>query len=520
MKTIAKIALTLGVVVALGLILAPMSYADNSISTAENANRVDDNSRILVWTAQGATPGNVAADNPGQLAYINGSGVVTPLADVLAGSSRVQVCGPNAVSPDGRLIGIYQGIVGGVTSSLYISTEGGAPALANDMFQPIGCVGANGIFSYSPDSSYMTLIEYERDFNVGFADGTMRILDTTTFEELFSERTIVGFEQTPEGVLFVRFFRDDRSEADEVAVTFWDGNIDREIISFFAEDDCRYLNANIATAPDGLQWLGLVQRCSGQTSQNVYRVNPQDRTVELIFSVDSPGGFPQSTEANRFYFSTNGNSLFYTIPDGFTLETVSLNRYDIDTGTQTTLIDRQVVIAGVDGSDTGNEPTLVSPNGQWLTVVTTDPDGSRSRLNFYNLTDPTAEPIVIEAGGRDDVFSFLQYTRDGNRLVYVSGGRFGNDNSLFFIDMTSDNLNPLRVRRGNFSSFAALSPDGNEIAIADFFVLEESDRGPDYLVLKVINLDTSEEVVLYEGGEVIDGQSQNLEFMVPVYWLQ
>ncbi len=516
MKSMLKIALILGLVLAVGLVLAPMSHADDAPLTGTSATRADENSRILVWTADAVTPGQLAANNPGQLAYINGNGTLTPVSDVLSGSSRVQVCGPNGVSPDGRLIAIYQGIVGGVTSSLYVSTEGATPQEVNERFQPIGCIGGNGILNFAPDSSYMTFIEYERAFNVGFADGLLRIVSTSDFSELFTERIVVAFEQAADGVAFVRFFTDDRSEADEVAVSFWDGNTDRELTSFFAEDGCRYLNANITTAPDGQLWLGLVSRCTGSSTQNVYRINPQTRSVELIFSVQSPGAFPQSTEANRFFFSTDGNTLFYTIPDGFTLETVSLNAYDITTGETRVLVSRQVVIPGVDGSNTGNQPTRISPDGRWLMVVVTDPDGKQSRLNFYDLNNPTADPIVIAAGGRDDIFTFLQFTPDGNRLVYVSGG---SENSLFTIDMTGETLSPVRVRRGNFSGFAALSPDGNEIAIAEFVILEDSVRGPDYLNLQVINLDTTERVTIFEGGEVIDGQSQNLKFALPIYWL-
>lgn len=517
MKAILKIALTVGLVLTIGLSIAPISHADNAPLSGNSTVRVDDSSQILVWTAEAAAPGQVASDNPGRLAYINGSGTLTPLADVLAGSSRVQVCGPNAVSPDGRFVAIYEGIVGGVTSSLYVMTDGGAPVQVNDQFQPIGCIGGNGILNFAPDSSYMTFIEYERDFNVGFADGVLRIVSTSDFSELFSERTVVAFEQAADGVAFVRFFTDDRSEADEVAVTFWDGNTDRELTSFFAEEGCRYLNANIKTAPDGQLWLGLVSRCAGNSTQNVYRINPQTRSVELIFSQESRGAFPQSTEANRFWFSTDGNTLFYTIPDGFTLETVSLNAYDIATGESRELIPRQVVIPGVDGSDTGNEPTRVSPDGRWLVVVVTDPDGKQSRLNFFDLQNPTAEPIVIAAGGRDDIFRYMDFTPDGTKLVYVSGGY---DNSLFFIDLTSDPLTPLRIRRGNYSGYAMISPDSTEIAIAEFQVLEDGIRGPDFLNLKVVNIDTSDETTLFTGGEIIDEQAQNLEFAIPIYWLQ
>ncbi|PJF39664.1 MAG: hypothetical protein CUN55_13825 [Phototrophicales bacterium] len=517
MKSILKIALTISLVMAIGMAVVPYSHAHNA-PLSKNTVRVDDNSRILVWNANNAaTPAQVTRDNPGQLAFINGSGTLTPISDVLAGSSRVELCGPNAVSPNGRFVAIYEGIVGGVSSSLYVMVDGEAPVLVNDQFQPIGCVGGNGILDFAPDSSYMTFIEYERDFNVGFADGMLRIVSTEDFSELFSERLVVAFEQAADGVAFVRFFQDDRSEADEVAILFWDGNTDRELTSFFAEEGCRYLNANIKTAPDGQLWLGLVSRCTGNSTQNVYRINPQTRSVELIFSVKSGGAFPQSSEANRFWFSADGNTLFYTIPDGFTLETVSLNAYDITTGESRTLIERQVVIPGVNGSDTGNQPTRISPDGRWLIAVVTDPDGSQTRMNFYDLQNPTAEPVVIAAGGRDDIITYMDFTPDGNKLVYVSGGL---DNSLYTIDLTADTLNPLRVRRGNFSGFAAISPDSKEIAIAEFQILEDGVRGPDYLNLVVIDLETSAETNLFTGGEVIDDQAQNLKFAVPVYWLQ
>lgn len=507
------------------LILAAVSMttataAEQPTPTRVETSRVDGNSQILVWNAPGVAPGRQSADDVGELAYINGNGDLTTITDVLAQSSRVEVCGPNALSPDNRHLAIYQGVVGGLVSALYLSTDGGAPVPVNDSFQPLGCVGGNGVLDYAPDSSYMSFIEYERNFDIGFADGVLRIVSTDDLTELFSEREVVAFEQAPDGVAFVRFFTNDRSEADEVAVVFWDGNIDRELTSFFAEESCRYLSANITTAPDGQLWLGLVSRCTitGTTELNVYRINPQQRDFELIFSQPSPGRYAPTSQSNNLWFSQNGNVAIYTVPDGVTQSTVSLNAYGINSQETAVLIPDGMVVGGVSGQAANNDFSRISPDGRYIIAVVTNINQRDNEMRLIDLGDPLAAPLVVEAGGQGDFFPYIDFTRDGSRMVYVAGGE---DNSLFMLDLNADNISPMRVRRGSFNRYAALSPDGSEIAIlANEFSDPERRESDRFSNLQVINLDSGEATVLFEGAEVVDGDPVNRQFTAPIFWVR
>lgn len=519
MKITLRTAFILLIVGMLAFTLVPLGFAEDQPITS-NATRVDENTQILIWNAPAIEPGRQSADNVGSLAYINGNGDISNLADVLPQSGRVEPCGPNALSPDGRHLALYQGNVGGVVSSLYLITDGAAPVLVNDQFQPLSCVGGNGVLNFSPDSSYMTFIEYERDFNIGFADGTLRIVNTADLSELFSLDTVVAFEQSPDGVAFVRFFRNDRDEADEVAIIFWDGNIDRELTSFFVEDEsCQYRDASITTAPDGLLWLGLVERCNGENTLLVYRINPLDRNTELIFSANAGrAAFANVAQSNNLWFSTDGNTVLYTIPDGFTFETVSLNAYDISQGESRTLIDQQMVVGGVSGQSGNNDFSRVAPDGRYLITLVTNPAGNDNEMRLFDLTDITKEPVVIPAGGSGDIIPYIDFTRDGSRMVYVAGG---DENSLFFLDLNAENPSPIRVRRGRFSRFATISPAGNEVAILENFLPDENLRGPErFTNLVSINLDTSEVTPLYQGATVTETDVEDVSFAAPLFWFR
>ncbi len=525
MKYIVRVALVIALVL-IGISLSGEIAAEHPTPAAPETARVDVDSQILVWNAPGVEPGRQAADNVGELAYINGEGNLTTLADVLAQSSRVEACGPNALSPDGQHLALYQGVVGGIVSSLYLVTDGNAPQLVNDAFQPLGCVGGNGIINFAPDSSYMSFIEYERNYDVGFADGVLRVVSTSDLTERFSAREVVAFEQAPDGVAFVRFFTNDRNQADEVAIVFWDGNIDRELTSFFAEEGCRYLNASITTAPDGQLWLGLVNRCTseGVTKLSVYRINPQERSFEFIFEGESGGAYGPTVQSNNIWFTQDGNYVLYTLPDGVTQSTVSLNAYDLNTAESFTLVERGMVVGGVGGQAANNDFSRLSPDGRFLITVVTSIDGRDNEMRLFNLENPSfaggnePAPLVIPAGGQGDFFPYIDFTRDGNRMVYVAGGR---DNSLFILELNADTINPIRVRRGAFNRYATLSPDGTEIAILENAYPDDEREDRDrFTVLQVINLDTTEVIELFRGAEVVDGDVENREFAAPIFWLK
>ena len=489
--------------------------ADTQTDGVQNTNFIDENDQLLVWTAPAHVPGLQSVEQVGELGYTNSTGSFAKVADVLAQSHRVETCGYNGVSPDGRHTAIFQGIDGGVTASLYVITDAGEPVLINDAFQRVGCYGGNGILSFSPDSSRMAYIRYERQFTVDFADGSLHVLNTSDWSEIFTSRNATAFDQSADGIVFATFFTNDREEADEVAVTWWDGNVDRELMGLIAEEDCRYLNAHVEIAPDGHIWVGLATRCSGTTNLEMYRINPEDRSHELLFTTESGGAYSTSAATNSIYFSTDGSVVYYTVPDGVTSSTASLNSYDVASGSNSVVIREQMVVQSL--GDTANAGAAVSPDGKWLATAVTSRNLVDNSLHLINLADPTADILRIQAGGEGDTISYMGYTRDSSALVYVSGGDDGKDNSLFRLNL-GDAPSEERIRRGVYTRWATLNPAGNEIAILEHQVQDETIRGPDYVNLVVVNLDTSEFTTLFEGGEIIDDEVQNLQFAAPITW--
>lgn len=496
--------LCLMVALALPIVVAPRNGA---------AARADANDRILVWVADASRPGEQRADAVGDLGYMDGLGTFTKIGPVLPQSGRVEVCGPHGISNDGRHMALYQGIEGGVVSSLYLVTDGGEPQLVTDRFQPVGCVGSNGIFEFSGDGSRMVFIEFERQFQYDFADGLLKVVTTDGFTELLSVRNVVAFDQTSNGVAFVSFFTNDRKEADEVAVTLWDGNTDRELFSELAGDDCRYMGARVQEGNDGNLWMGLAERCSGATNLKFIRIDPATRSGETVFSVESGGRFSSYAESNRFFLTPDGSTLVYTLPDGITDETVSINAYDLTAQESRVLVEKGAIVGYL--SNPANAGLTVGSDGNFLAFVTRSVNNREFTLNLWNLNDLSAPVLSERSGGEDDIIPFMALSRDGKRLVYVAGGL---DNSIFTLDLTNPAAGPERVRRGTFGKWAALSPSGEELAIVEFQIQEEGIRGPDFLNTQIVNLVTAEVTTIYTGGRVEGDEVVDYSFAVPVYW--
>lgn len=498
--------LFLMVALALPIVAAPRHGADA---------RADANDRILVWVADAAEPGQHRADAVGDLGYMDGLGTYTKLGGALAQSGRIEVCGPHGISKDGRHMALFQGIEGGVVASLYLVTDGGEPQLVNDRFQPLGCVGANGIFEFSDDGSRMTFIQFERDFPFGFADGLLKVVTTDSLTELLNVRNVVAFDQTPNGVAFISFFTNDRQEADEVAVTWWDGNTDRELSSLLADDGCRYLGARIQQGPDGMLWMALEQRCSGTTSVNFWKIDPTTRSEEFIFSAESAGRYSSYAESNRFFFAPDGNTIVYTLPDGITDETVSINAYDLTLDESRVLVEKGAVVGYL--SNPANAGMTVGSDGNFLAFVVRSVNNREFTLNLWNLADLSGPVLQERAGGETDTIPFMALSRDGKRLVYVAGGR---DNSILTLDLTNPAAGPDRVRRGTFGKWAALSPSGEELAIVEYQIQEEGIRGPDFLNTVIVNLVTAEVTTIYTGGRVEGDEVKDASFAVPIFWFR
>ncbi len=499
------------IVVLLGaaLLLAVLPVAPQAESTPAPAAI-----NVLTWLEDGPSPQESSPSAAGELGLMDGTGVFTKLLDVPPQTGRLQPCGDEAYSPDGSLFAFYIGLD---TGTLYLMRGAEAPA-ALDEVNALTCLGG-GTFQFSPDSSRLAYISYEADAAASeFADGFMYVVSTADMSQQFSYENVIAFDVTEEGAAFVSFFTNDRSEADEAAVFWWNGNAEREVATLRPDENCRYTSASITTAPDGSLVLVMGHRCTSgdtRTSWQLYRVDVEARSATLAASEFSDGSFASFARTNQITTLPGGEMALFTVPDGITANTGGFMVVNLSDLSTTEVVQRQAVLPTFSGAP--NAFPMISPDGRWLAVVVTSVNNDNT-LNVIDLNDPGTPPIVLSAGSRNDVISAMSFSADSQKLIFIAGspgtGRNA-DNSLVALDLNTGS--DFRIKRGRFAPGLAVSPDGSAVVAMDYQVLED-ERQPPYLNLVSINVDTSETVLLFEGAEIVDGEVTNQRFAFPLSW--
>ncbi len=470
-------------------------------------------SPLLVWVANGAAPGKQTASEPGQLAYINSSGVAETVLELPKGTSRVESCGDKATSPDGKLYAFY---VGQDQGSLYVMRGSDKPTKISDV-QALSCLGA-GTFQYAPGSNRFGYISYEGDAAKSeFADGFLHIVNSSDFTELYTYENVTAFDLTDTGAAFVSFFTNDKNEADEAAVIWWNGTSQQEVATLKpSSEDCKFTSASIRVLPDGKLVLVLGHRCKkGDTSTNwqLYSVNPTDKSATLAASASQKGTFAAFARSNAIYLSPDGKQALFTVPDGLTANTVGLKRVNVGDLSIGDVVDKEIVTATYNGA--ANAFPQVSPDGKWLAGVMSSPDGTNN-VSIWSLSDPAVAPIVVSAGSKGDVVASMAFTPDGSRLLAILGGDNKANNSLVSIELSSGRDS--RVARGHFSKGLAISADGTQAAVLDWQIPEDTKQQP-YLNLLNINLSDGATTTIYTGADIVDGKVSNERFAYPMAWV-
>lgn len=469
---------------------------------------------VLVWWESGASPQESSPSTAGELGLLDASGAFMKLLDVPPQTSRVQACGDEAVSPDGALYAFYIGLDSG---TLYLMRGSDTPQ-ALDTVSALTCLGG-GTLQYSPDSSRIAYIVYEPDAVTSeFPDGFLHIASAANLDQQFVYDNVTAFDLTNDGAAFVSFFTNDRNEADEAAVFWWDGRSEREVVTLRPDANCRYTSASIAVAPDGSLLLVMGHRCASgdtRTSWQFYRVDTQRRSATLAASEFQDGQFAAFARTNRLWVLPGGQFALFTIPDGVTANTTGLRVVELASLALTEVIQRQAVMPTLSGAP--NAAPLVSPDGRWLALVVTSPNNDNT-LQVIDLTDPGAPPIRISAGSRNDVISSLHFTPDSRQLIFIAGsagaGRSA-DNALAALDLTTGS--DYRIKRGRFAPGLAIAPDSRAVVVMDYQILRD-ERQPAYLNLVQIDLQSGETTVLFEGADIVDGAVTNPRFALPLSW--
>lgn len=470
-------------------------------------------SPLLVWTAKGAAPGKQTAGEPGQLAYVNSSGTADTLLELPQGTSRVESCGDTPTSPDHKLYAFY---VGQDNGSLYVIRGSDKPVKIGDI-QALSCLGS-GTFQYAPGSNRFGYISYEGDAAKSeFADGFLHVINSSDFTELYKYENVTAFDLTDNGAAFISFFTNDKNEADEAAVIWWNGTAQQEVATLKpASEDCRFTSAAISVLPDGKFVTVLGHRCKkGDTTTNwqLYSINPTDKSATLAANASQKGAFAAYTRSNAIYLSPDGKQAVFTVPDGITANTVGVKRVNLTDLSIADVVDKEVVVPTLSGGANANP--RVSPDGKWLATVVTTPNGANS-VTIWSLTDPTAAPIVVSAGSKGDVVSSMEFTPNSSQLIAVIGGDNKANNSLVSIEVSSGRDS--RIARGHFGKGLTISADGAQVALLDWQIPEDTKQQP-YLNLVSVNLADGATTTLFTGADIVDGKTTNQRFAFPMAYV-
>lgn len=476
---------------------------------------IQEDEKLLVWVAEAQRPGRQTAQNPGELLWIDSQGNFESFMALPPQTTHVTTCGrTSSLSPDGQSLAFY---VGADVGTLHILKGTDSLFVVDTDFHAMGCTG-NGTFEFFADSSQFAYIDYfPGTLDGSFGEGTLRIYNNTTFQQVRQFDLATAFDVEGTNLTYARFFTNDRGEAVEAAIVLWDGETDQEVATLFSETDCVFNNANVKLLPDGNVVAIMGHRCStGDTRTNwqLYVISPENRTATQITQNAQVGRFFAFSRTNSLFASPDGNTIYFTIPDGITNHTVALMNVDMNSMGMTPILNQNTIMPRYSNNPFAaeNHPTIYSSDGTWLGAVQNTAD-NEATLALVDLAQPGLPPIEISAGSRGDQIIELEFTPENDRVVYVAGGDNGDDNSLWGVDLITGNN--FRIRRGKYG-WGVISPDGGRIAVMNW-VPTENNRPP-YATLVIVDIESAQETLLFNGGEVVNGDLTGVRFALPITW--
>jgi hypothetical protein len=470
--------------------------------------------RLLVWTGNGASPDKVPASDGGQLVLMDSTGAVEPLIAVPAGSNRVVACGDSATSPDKKQFAFF---VGTETGTLYLLTGTRTLASVKDNFQALGCLPG---VRFSPDSTRFAYIAYPQDASSSeYASGILHVASVSPVADLVTYEKAVAFDIHNDVVAYVQFFTNDKNEADEAAVSLWDGKNELEVTSLYPDENCRFTSAQIAISPDNKLLVNVGHRCKKgdtRTSARLYVVDPSNGSANQAMSNFQAGAFFPYANSNTLIFSPDGKTVYSTMPDGVSANSTSLIAVDLaNANPNNVLLPKYTVVEHYTKPYVWSDDSapVLSGDGRWLSVVTNTPN-NEAKLNVFDLNDVKTPPIVFSAGRRGDSINDVQFAPDNSRLFYVSGGTGSDDNSLFGMELSSGS--DFRIKRGNYGH-AVLSLDGGTVAAMEWKTVEDP-KQPPYLNLALVDVNNKQENLIFTGAKIVDGKVTEQHFIYPLAW--
>jgi Tol biopolymer transport system component len=481
-------------------------------------SELEEDEQLLVWWAPVTSPNEAFNGREyGEIATLSANGLIT-LNTITDPINQVISCGQNAAAPDGRSFAYFLGHRQQNRGALYLFTPDGEAHLVDETMQLLACIGGNGRFMYSPDGSRFAYLDYpSNSTSREFASGTLAIYDLDELgEEAFFGGDVVSFELTNEGAVFLTFSNNAAGNTTEAVVNWWDTTTDREVLSLSAEQGCRYTTGYIQEAL-GSYWMILVENCLGEVAWQIYRINPDGSNALQVLSERPAGSMFSYSETNNLWFSESDEMLFYSQPDGtfsYTARIFGLALADLSD--PHTLIERAAIMPTMTASENSHSIPKLSPDGHWLAVVTSTGQQANT-LQIIDLQNVAAPVRIFEVETGGDIIPFMEFTPQGDKLIYIAGASSPGDNTVYSIDLNELNT-ASRVRRGRFTRWGVLSPDGTKLAVLEWQDPPQDLAGAtDYLSLMEVNLEDGSIRPMFEGLVEAAGDF-SYRFALPLYW--
>jgi hypothetical protein len=216
----------------------------------------------------------------------------------------------------------------------------------------------------------------------------------------------------------------------------------------------------------------------------------------------------------QLIFSPDRSTVYFTVPDGVTANTVGVTAVDLAAITPDhVVIGRNAVMPRVENKPydfARNAFPAFSPNGRWLALVTNTPD-NQAALNALDLSSPAAVPISVPAQRSGEIISNLAFTPDSSRLVFVSGGHSGAENTLYGVELATGANVPIKAGR---YGYGALSSDGASVALMEW----QSAGDDQYLTLVLVDIASGNSTLLFMGATFSGDNIAEQRFAYPLAW--
>lgn len=464
---------------------------------------------VLVWLEDGSAPAQSSPSVAGQIGLLNAAGEFTSLLEVPAQAGRVTSCGTSA---DGSL---YAFFVGGDTGTIYLMNGQNAPVVLAENVDAYACTGWSGL-RFTPDGARVAYLAYEADARQSeFADGTLNVLSTGDLSRQFRYEKVTAFDVNSTGVAFVSFFVNNRNEADEVGVFWWEGGGEREVVTLAPDENCRYTSASVGIAPDGNLVVVLGHRCTSgdtRTSWQIYSVDTAAGSSTLAASDFQAGQFASYARTNNVLFASTGNMAYFTVPDGITANTAGIHAFTVGDMSTSAIVEKNAVLPTF-GSSTNAAP-VISPDGRWLAVVMTTPNNENS-VNVIDLTSDGAIPFTYAPNSQADAISALGFSPDSSLLYVISGAGDTRNGEYKLTSLNMTDGSTSNLKRGRFAP--ALAVGANSVAVMEYVTLDDPQQPP-YLNLITLNPTTNETATLLEGATIADNKVTEQRFAYPLTW--